>query len=139
VLIDVGVWFAAAWEDHQFHPPVRGWLGDCTEDLIMCRVAQMGVLRLLSTSAVMGEQVLSRAEAWLAVDRLRDDDRVRSMVEPPNLEQVWRAISARDDNSHRLWTDDYLAAFAQAASLTMVTLDRGFQRRYPSVSVETLV
>jgi uncharacterized protein len=25
------------------------------------------------------------------------------------LDAVWRAISARDDKSHKLWTDDYLA------------------------------
>ncbi|MGH3657463.1 MAG: TA system VapC family ribonuclease toxin [Micromonosporaceae bacterium] len=139
MLLDVGVWLAAAWADHQFHSRVRDWLSDRTENLAMCRVAQMGVLRLLSTPAVMGTQVLSRAEAWMAVDRLRDDDRVGWALEPPNLEPVWRAISARPDNSHRLWTDDYLAAFAQVSGMTLATLDRGFKRRYPSVSVETLL
>lgn len=139
MLLDVGVWLAAAVADHEFHPRVRGWLDDRTDDLVMCRVAQMGALRLLSTPAAMGKSVLTRAAAWQAVDRLRDDDRVRWASEPPNLEQVWRAFSARDDNSHRLWTDDYLAAFAQAGGMTLVTLDRGFQRRYPSVSVETVI
>lgn len=106
---------------------------------MMCRVTQMGVLRLLSNPSSMGVDVITRAEAWRMIDRLRDDDRVRWASEPPNLEQAWRAISARDDNSHKLWTDDYLAAFAQAAGLTLATLDRGFERRYPSVAVETLV
>lgn len=57
--------------------------------------------------------------------------------EPLDLEPVWRAFSARDDNSRKLWTDDYLAAFAQAGSLKLATLDGGFARRYPSVHVET--
>ncbi|WP_170160387.1 hypothetical protein [Prauserella muralis] len=48
-------------------------------------------------------------------------------------------ISAREDNSHKLWTDDYLAAFAQTSELELVTLDTGFARRYPSVSVRTLL
>lgn len=34
--------------------------------------------------------------------------------EPSQLEQAWRAISARDDHGHKLWIDDYLAASAQA-------------------------
>jgi hypothetical protein len=56
----------------------------------------------------------------------------------PQLEAVWRAISARNENSHQLWTDDYLAAFAQAADATLATLDRKLRHRYPSVRVETL-
>ena len=58
--------------------------------------------------------------------------------EPEGLERLWRALSAGDDQSHRLWTDDYLAAFAQAADLTLVTLDRSVIKRYPSVRVEAI-
>ena len=58
--------------------------------------------------------------------------------EPEGLERLWRALSAGDDQSHKLWTDDYLAAFAQTADLTLVTLDRSFIKRYPSVRVEVI-
>jgi hypothetical protein len=44
-----------------------------------------------------------------------------------------------DDKSHKLWTDDYLAAFAQATDLTLATLDRKLPGRYPSVRVESLL
>jgi predicted nucleic acid-binding protein len=37
-----------------------------------------------------------------------------------------------------LWTDDYLAAFAQAADATLATLDRKLHNRYPSIQVVTL-
>jgi hypothetical protein len=40
---------------------------------------------------------------------------------------------------HKLWTDDYLAAFAQAGDTTLVTLDRKLPTRYPSVRVELLL
>lgn len=60
------------------------------------------------------------------------------LQEPDGLETAWRAISAADDRSHRLWTDDYLAAFAQAGGLTLITLERGLARRYPSVRVEVI-
>jgi len=98
----------------------------------------MGLLRLLSNPAVMRDDVLTRSEAWQVVDQFRADERVRWLAEPVYLEPVWRAISARDDRSHELWTGDYLAAFAQTANLTIVTLDAGFARRYPSVVVNQL-
>lgn len=139
MLLDVNVWLAIVWNDQVHHGRVVVWLAQQTSELVLCRVTQMGVLRLLSNPATMGADVLTRAEAWHVIDGLREDDRVRWAHEPANIEPAWRAISARPDNSHRLWTDDYLAAFAQAAGLTMVTLDRGFARRYPSVNVETLV
>ena len=60
-------------------------------------------------------------------------------VTPDELDAVWRAISARDDKSHKLWTGDYLAAFAQASDLTLATLDRKLPGRYPSVRVESLL
>jgi len=139
VLLDVNVWVAVVTNRHVHYPAVSDWLNRQTADLVMCRVTQMGVLRLLSNRSSMGADVVTRAEAWSVIDGIRVDDRVRWASEPPNLEHVWRAISAREDNSRRLWTDDYLAAFAQAAGLTLVTLDHGFKRRYPSVTVETLV
>jgi predicted nucleic acid-binding protein len=67
------------------------------------------------------------------------DERVLWADEPAELDAVWRAISARDDKSHKLWTDDYLAAFAQASDATLITLDRKIPARYPSVRVELLL
>jgi len=54
------------------------------------------------------------------------------------MEAVFRAISARSDHSHKLWTDDYLAAFAQASGASLTTLDTKLKDRYPSVQVEQL-
>jgi toxin-antitoxin system PIN domain toxin len=138
MLLDIGVWLAAIWSGHIHHRPVAEWFDERTDDLQLCRVTQMGLLRLLSNPAVMGSDVVTRARAWRIIDQLRADDRVRWVGEPVQLEQTWRAISARDDSSHKLWTDDYLAAFAQTAGLTLVTLDKSFERRYPSIAVATL-
>lgn len=138
MLLDVGVWLAAAWAGHVHHQRVAAWFDSQESNLYLCRVTQMGLLRLLSNPAVLGEAVLSRREAWQTVDRFGGDDRVQWIGEPAQLEQVWRTMSARDDNSHKLWTDDYLAAFAQAAQLSLVTLDTRFDERYPSVSVVTM-
>jgi hypothetical protein len=137
-LLDVGVWLAAAWGRHVHHPSVAAWFEQQSQSFVLCRVTQMSLLRLLSNSAVMGSDVVARSAAWNVVDEFRADSRVVWADEPLHLEPVWRALSARDDSSHKLWTDDYLAAFAQAGGLVLATLDGGFAKRYPSVRVETL-
>lgn len=53
---------------------------------------------------------IERSEAWRTYDQLWADERVVWADEPGELDAVWRAISARDDKSHKLWTDDYLPA-----------------------------
>ncbi len=139
ILLDVGVWLAATWGRHIHHHAAADWFDRQSEDLLFCRVTQMSLLRLLSNSAVMGEDVVTRSAAWRIVDQLWADERVVWVDEPPQLEAVWRAISARDDNSHKLWTDDYLAAFAQTSGAALATLDRKLTDRYPSVQVEPLI
>jgi hypothetical protein len=138
ILLDVGVWLAAAWGRHVHHGAVADWFDRQEDELALCRVTQMSLLRLLSNPAVMDQDVVSRAGAWRVIDQFRTDERILWAEEPPQLEVAWRAISARDGNSHKLWTDDYLAAFALAADATLATLDRKLRDRYPSVQVETL-
>ena len=66
----------------------------------------------------------------------------------PGAEASWATTPAtaagrggysRDDKSHKLWTDDYLAAFAQVSDATLATLDGKFPSHYPSVRVEWLL
>lgn len=137
-LLDVGVWLAAVWGRHVHHRIVAAWFDQQDDGLVMCRVTQMSLLRLLTNPSVMRSDVVTRSEAWGVVHRLRDDDRIVWSAEPAQIEQVWRALSAHDDDSHKLWTDDYLAAFAQAGGVTLTTLDGGFATRYPYIRVQTL-
>jgi predicted nucleic acid-binding protein len=90
-------------------------------------------------AAVWDGTCVNRSQARRTCDQLWADERVLWVDEPAELDAVWRAISARDDKSHKLWADDYLAAFAQACDATLVTLDRKVPARYPSVRVELLV
>jgi toxin-antitoxin system PIN domain toxin len=139
ILVDVGVWLAALWGRHVHNPVASEWVNGQADDLVFCRVTQMGLLRLLSNPAIMGGDAVDRSQAWRLFDRLWSDERVLWAAEPDGLDAVWRAISARDDKSHKLWTDDYLAAFAQASDLALATLDRKLPGRYPSVRVESLL
>jgi len=138
-LVEVGVWLAAVWGRHVHHPVTADWFGNESDDILFCRVTQMGLLRLLSNPVLMGDDAIDRSQAWRTFDQLRADERVLWADEPAELDAVWRAISARADKSHQLWTDDYLAAFAQASDATLVSLDRAMPARYPSVRVELLL
>ncbi len=138
-LVDVGVWLAAVWGRHVSYPVAADWFGKEADDIAFCRVTQMGLLRLLSNPAIMGDDAVDRSQAWRIYDQLSADERVLWADEPAELDGVWRAISAREGKSHKLWTDDYLAAFAQASGAALITLDRKLPARYPSVRVELLL
>lgn len=136
ILVDVGLWLAAAWGRHANHPQARAWLDGQESDVAMCRITQMGLLRLLSNPSIMREDVLTRSGSWAVVDQVLRDERISMVDEPQHLETAWRALSAREDTSHRLWPDDYLAAFAQAAGMSIATPDRAFAARYPAIHVD---
>lgn len=137
-LLDANVWLAAAWANHAHHAVVRRWLEGEEDEIGFCRITQLAFLRLASNAAVTGSYALTRREAWNALDALASDLRVQFLEEPAGLELLWRTHSKRDDRSHKVWTGDYLAAFAQGIDATLVTLDGAVEKRYPSVSVLTL-
>jgi uncharacterized protein len=139
ILVDVGAWLATIWGGHPHHHVAARWFDKQADDLLLCRVTQMSLLRLVSNRAIMGDDVLTRSEAWRIVDQLWSDSRILWADEPAQLEAVFRTISARNDRSHKLWTDDYLAAFAQASDASLATLDAKLRQRYPSVRVEQLI
>lgn len=137
-LLDVNVWLAAAWARHVLHPAARRWLDAQEDDLLFCRVTEMAFLRLTTNRAVMGHDSLTRRQAWDVLLALQADPRIRFAAEPRGLAPIWITVSKRDDRSHLLWTDDYLAAFAQTAGAQLVTFDAGLRARYPSVDVQVL-
>jgi uncharacterized protein len=101
--------------------------------------ASHAIVESRASSVIMGEDAIDRSQTWRTYDQLWADERVLWADEPTELDTVWRASSARDDKSHELWTDDYLAAFAQASGATLITLDPKVPARYPSVRVELLL
>lgn len=54
------------------------------------------------------------------------DPRVSFVDEPPEIDLHWRALTQRQSHSTNVWSDAWLAAFAVAADLNLVTFDRGF-------------
>ena len=137
-LPDVNVWLAAAWARHAHHDAARRWMDDEDHELVFCRVTEMSLLRWLTNPAVTSTDVRTRRQAWDIVMALQADPRVRFVQEPSGVAPLWMTYSKRDDRAHLLWTDDYLAAFAQAGDLELVTLDRKIPDRYPAVRTQVI-
>jgi toxin-antitoxin system PIN domain toxin len=137
-LVDVNVWLAAAWARHAHHAIAKQWVDAEEDDMAFCRVTELSFLRLISNRAVTGDDTLTRRQAWDLLRALQRDPRIQFAPELRGLAPIWIAFSKRDDRSHLLWTDDYLAAFAQAAGAGLVTLDAAMRARYPSVDVTVL-
>ncbi|MFZ0934887.1 MAG: hypothetical protein WB579_17520 [Bryobacteraceae bacterium] len=94
-----------------------------------CRFTQLGLLRLLATSAVMGEDARTIGEAWKVYDRWREDSRVGIRQEPFELDVAFRAAtrSVSRLSSPKALGDCYLLAVSQVTDAALVTFDRGLE------------
>ncbi|MCK6682583.1 MAG: PIN domain-containing protein [Thermoanaerobaculia bacterium] len=139
-LCDVNLLLALAHERHAHARRAVSWFDSLIGtpgSAVICRVAQMGLLRLLTNAAVMKEDTIPPGEAWLVIDEFFADDRFRLAPEPPEIEALFRQINSGPAWDGVPWTDAYLAAFAMAGGLRMVTFDRDFFR-FPGLDLELL-
>lgn len=123
-LPDVNVWLALASSRHIHASACGSWLNSVSAEVVFCRITQMGLLRLLTHERVMGSDVLASKEAWRVYKNILTDERVHFAPEPLILEPEWRSLTMRDRPRPKIWTDAYLIAFARAAGMQLVTLDR---------------
>ena len=132
---DINVWVALTHGAHVHHLVARDWFSSLETDVrfCFCRITQLGLLRLLTAEAVMGDEVLDQAEAWAVYDRWLQDDRVSFLEEPPGLERRFRALTRFRQAAPKVWADAYLAAFADVSQLTLVTFDRAFRGKARSL------
>jgi hypothetical protein len=84
------------------------------------------MLRLLNTRAVMGGDVLSAGQCWAIFEVMMSDERFAFRHEPREFDARFRALMPPVQVSPKLWQDAYLAAFALAAGLSLVTFDTAF-------------
>jgi len=138
-LVDVNVLVALLHARHMHSARAVEWLAshDKSRAVAVCRVAQMGALRILTHASVMKEDVKTAAEFWRGWTALTEDDRFAQVDEPPGLEPAWRAVTARMRRGEVAGTDAYLAAFAVAGRYRLVSFDRGM-KRFVGVEAEIL-
>jgi len=126
-LADVNVWLALAFEKHPHCQSAWEWFNEQgSQACRMCRMTQQGFLRLSTNPKAMATP-LTHLQAWEACERFLSDDRIEYSQEPPDLSSQWKRYSQNATFSPKIWNDDYLAAFAQSANMTMLTFDRGFK------------
>jgi toxin-antitoxin system PIN domain toxin len=126
VFPDINVWLALTLLTHEHHAPAWNWYTSLPQDvdLVFCRITQLGLLRLLTTKAVAAEATMTQQGAWTAYDAWMERGGGLFKEEPPWFDDSFRAHSDRDISSPKEWADAYLAAFAETASLTLVTFDK---------------
>lgn len=126
---DVNVWLALSYERHEHHSAARAWLSSLGDYDSICfaRFTQIGFLRLVTTEAIMGREVMNQRQAWDIYDEWLRDDRVVLIEEPVGIEAAFRRQSQSAHPSSKSWADAYLAAFASVAGMSLVTFDRGFR------------
>lgn len=135
-LFDTSAWLAAIFDQHPFHGLARQALQQATstEPAVFCRATQQSFLRLASTAALAktyGVVPLTNRDALMTLDSLQALPQVSWRDEPPGVFGQWRTVAALDTASPKVWMDAYLAAFAIAGGLRMVTLDRDFKNFAP--------
>ena len=78
----------------------------------------------------MGQiEVMAQAEAWKIYDRWLQDERISFLDEPAEIEPAFRGLTQSSQAAPKDWADSYLAAFALAAQLTLVTFDQAFSSK----------
>jgi toxin-antitoxin system PIN domain toxin len=123
---DVNVWLALAHQIHPHHKLAAAWERSLPTRTILCfcRFTQLGLLRLLTNTAAMRQDVLSQAQAWEAFDSLLQVAGARLIDEPQGIDPVFRRFTNRNEVSTKQWADGYLASFAETAGMKLVTFDQ---------------
>jgi toxin-antitoxin system PIN domain toxin len=128
---DVNVWLALSHNRHVHHRAAADWLQSVSdESMFFCRFTQLGLLRLLTNSQVMGPDVMTQSKAWQVYRRWIEYDQIEFHREPesPEFETCFEELISKPHPSAKLWADAYLAAFAASAGLMIVTFDRAMER-----------
>jgi toxin-antitoxin system PIN domain toxin len=135
-LFDTNIWIAAVFTTHPCHGLTQQALQSATplEPAVFCRATQQSFLRLLSTPVIQktyGAEGLTNRDALVALDALQALPQCSQRDETPGVLALWRTLATRNTASPKIWMDAYLAAFALAGGLRLVTLDGDFRNFVP--------
>jgi uncharacterized protein len=123
---DVNVWVALAHPISPHHKTAVAWAATVTgtTPVYFCRFTQLGLLRMLTTSAAMGAEVMTQAQSWKVLDVFLENPNITLMDEPLEMDRLFRRRTERDEVSPKQWADGYMAAFAEGHRLQLVTFDK---------------
>ena len=129
---DLNVWLALSVAGHRHNRDAWNWLNFLPREarLIFSRYTQIGLLRLLTNQAAMGNQTLTLRTAWGVYDRWLDDPRVEFYPEPRGLDAGFREATAPfAAKAASKWVGDcYLLAYARHSHAALVTFDQALHQ-----------
>lgn len=137
--VTVNLLLALVTDRHEHHAIAAQWIENMQSgEVVVCRVVQTGLLRLLNNPSVMGDEALEADDCWPLWHRLLEDARVLFVAsEPAGLDTIFETFTSGRGFTPKLWTDAYLAGYARTGGLTLVTFDSGFSS-FPGLACEVL-
>ena len=126
-LPDINVWLALLNPQHVHHAAAAAyWETAASPRIFLCRITQLGILRLTTNKAVMGGTPYTVTQAWAALQSLVGLPEVGFQADVEGVDDTMRQFTRQAQFRVADWTDAYLAALAMRAHLRVVTFDRGF-------------
>ena len=130
---DLNVWLALSVAGHSHSGDAWSWANLLPREtrLIFCRYTQIGLLRLLTNQAVMGEQTLTLRKAWSVYDRWLADPRVDFYHEPRDADAEFRRVTEPfGTKPASKWIgDSWLLASSNGLQSTLVTFDKALYQQ----------
>jgi toxin-antitoxin system PIN domain toxin len=134
-LLDVNVWVALSILEHPHHEQAMTyWETQAASKVVFCRATALGFVRVCSGKNAVGGRPLPLSESWRHYQNWRKDERILLLEDPSGVEMVLSGFFENLALTNRLWTDAYLAAFAVAGDLRLVTFDKDFER-FPGLTL----
>lgn len=126
---DVNILLALADPKHRAHRKSSKWFSSLPlgTNLLICRVAQLGLIRLITSDTVMQGNALTLREAWSFFGEFISNPNVFQIDEPEGTQIEFMRCSLKFEKATKRVTDAYLAGFAIAGGFSFVTLDKGFK------------
>jgi len=88
----------------------------------------MGLLRVLTSPHALGSHPLSVAEAWFTYREWRRDRAIVYEAEPAKCQLKLDEYVSGGLVQPKIWSDAYLAAFAESGEMRLVSFDADFGR-----------
>ena len=131
-LVDTSVWIALTFATHSHHAAAKAAYRavSAVQPAVFCRATEQSFLRISTTPRVLSHYSVGAYTNQDAIDSLQRflaSTQVVYWNEPAGIEAVWLKLATRNTAAPKIWMDAYLAAFAIAGNLQLMTLDQDFK------------
>ena len=105
-LVDVNVWLAVVVVQHVHHGLAMRWFESLEAgEAGMCRIVQLGLVRLLANPSAIGNDAVSVSAAWRIAEKLLGDARVEFVSEPTDIDATMPELLKYKEPTGKLVTD----------------------------------